>query len=347
MGVPLASLIKGVPIELEDLRGRKIAVDAFNTIYQFITVIRDRMTGLPLMDSKGRMTSHLSGLFYRTTKFLEAGIRPIYVFDGEPPAWKRATLAARAEVRKEAHEKWQKKVEEGAAPEEILRAAKGAARLTGEMTEQGKTLLGLMGVPWVQAPSEGEAQAAWMCRQELAYSVASQDWDSLLFGSPRLIRNLTIAGKRRIPAKEAVFEVSPEALELKAVLAGLGVTQEQLITLAMLIGTDYNPGGVRGIGPKTALKIVKEEKTLQKIIARATQKSPWTGPEPAELLGFFLNPPHDEKALPQQSTLKKEQLRAFMVDDFEFSTERIDKAIETLSGLQPKDGGLSKFSFSK
>jgi flap endonuclease-1 len=342
MGVPLASIIKGTPMALEDMKGKRIAIDAFNTIYQFITVIRDRMTGLPLMDSKGRVTSHLSGLLYRTSRFLEAGIKPVYVFDGKPPAWKHATIAARSEVRREAHAVWQQRVAEGAAPEEILKAAKVSARLTDEMIEQSKQLLTLMGVPWVQAPSEGEAQAAWMCAEGMAWATASQDWDSLLFGSPKLVRNLTISGKRRVPSKEAAYEVVPELFELKTVLKELGLTHEQLIAVALLMGTDYNPG-VHGIGPKTALKIVREQKTLDKIIAKAVEKNPWAGPEPQELVDFYLNPPHEDKLKLEPSPLKAQELRAFMLD-FEFGAERIDKVIATLSELQPKEGGLGKWT---
>ena len=343
MGVPLASMVKGTPIVLEQMKGRRIAIDAFNTLYQFLTVIRDRMTGLPLMDSKGRVTSHLSGLLYRTTNLLEAGMRPVYVFDGKPPAWKHATLAERRETRAAAGEAWKELSEAGAPSEEILKAAKMSTRLTDEMIGHSEQLLTLMGIPWMRAPSEGEAQAAWMCSEGLVWSVASQDWDSILFGSPRLVRNLTVAGKRRVPTKGAMHEVVPELVELKKVLSDLGLTREQLIAMAMLMGTDFNPGGVRGIGPKNALKIVKEEKSLEKIIMKAVEKSPWNGPAPDELMDFFLNPPHAEKLKLEPSPLQADKLRKMLVDDFEFGPVRIDKAVASLEKLQPKEGGLGKW----
>lgn len=343
MGVPLAGLIKGTPIVLEEMKGRRIAIDAFNTLYQFLTVIRDRLTGLPLMDSKGRVTSHLSGLLYRTINLLEAGIRPIYVFDGKPPAWKHAVLAERHEARKAAGEAWKELSEAGAPSEEILRAAKMSTRLTDDVIRHGQELLTLMGIPWIQAPSEGEAQAAWMCSDGMVWSVASQDWDSILFGSPRLVRNLTIAGKRRIASTGAMHDVVPELVELKKVLSDLGMTREQLVAMAMLIGTDFNPGGIRGIGPKNALKIVKEEKSLEKIIAKAEEKSKWNGPDPKELLDFFLSPPHEKNLKLEASPLQAAKLRRMLVDDFEFGAQRIDKAIATLEKLQPKEGGLGKW----
>jgi len=343
MGVPLAGLIKGTPIVLEEMKGKRIAIDAFNTFYQFLTVIRDRMTGLPLMDSKGRVTSHLSGLLYRTTNLLEAGIRPIYVFDGKPPAWKHATLAERHETRRAAGEAWKELSEAGAPSEEILKAAKMSTRLNDEMIRHGQELLALMGIPWIQAPSEGEAQAAWMCSEGMVWSVASQDWDSILFGSPRLVRNLTIAGKRRVPSTGAMHDVVPELIELKKVLPALELTREQLVAMAMLIGTDFNPGGIRGIGPKGALKIVKEERTLERILAKAEEKSKWNGPEPKELLEFFLNPPHEKDLKIEPSALQSGKLRKMLVDDFEFGAERIDKAITTLEKLQPRADGLGKW----
>ncbi len=343
MGVPLAGLIKGTPVVLDELKGRRIAIDAFNTLYQFLTVIRDRLTGLPLMDSKGRVTSHLSGLLYRTTNLLEAGIRPVYVFDGRPPAWKHAVLSQRHETRKAAGEAWKELSEAGAPSEEILRAAKMSTRLTDDMIRHGQQLLEFMGIPWIQAPSEGEAQAAWMCSSGAVWSVASQDWDSLLFGSPRLVRNLTIAGKRRVPSTGAMHDVVPELVELKKVLSGLELTREQLVAMAMLMGTDFNPGGIRGIGPKGALKIVREERTLDKIMAKAAEKSPWNGPAPDELMAFFMDPPHEEKMRLEAGPLQAGRLRKMLVDDFEFGPARIDKAIATLEKFRPKEGGLGKW----
>jgi len=338
MGVQLGTLIKGNPVEMEFLSGKKIAIDAFNTIFQFLSNIRDRQTGQPLMDSKGRVTSHLSGLLYRTSNFLQVGIKPIYVFDGKPPAFKLAVTKARREIREAAHAKWQAALESGAEAEEILKAAKMSSRLTSEMLDQSKELLTYMGVPWVQAPSEGEAQCAMMCRQKIVYASASQDWDSLLFGSTRLIRNLSVSGKRKIPRKENYIEIKPEILELNSVLEQLGLTKEQLIMVAMLMGTDFNPG-VRGYGPKKALALVKEEKTLKKIL----EKVEWVGPPPEEVFDLFMNPPAEETS-PEFKSPQKQKLLKLMVDEHEFSEERVQKVLKTLEEVQPKSSGLSKWT---
>ncbi|MBU5557488.1 MAG: flap endonuclease-1 [Candidatus Aenigmarchaeota archaeon] len=339
MGVALGSLITGEPIELERLKGKKIAIDAFNTLFQFLTIIRDRTTGQPLMDSKGRVTSHLSGLFYRTANFIEAGLLPVYVFDGEPPAFKAAVIEERKTARDVAHVRWQFALAEGDLSE-ALKRAKMSARLTGEMIEQSKQLLTFMGVPWVQAPSEGEAQCAAMCSQKIVWASASQDWDSLLFGSPRMIRNLSVSGRRKIPRTGAYVEIKPELLELKDVLLKLGIDREQLIAIGMLVGTDFNPG-IPGIGPKKALALVKKHKKFSKIMESVKDK--WKGPEPQEVLDFFKNPPVDKDVKIESKPLQPDKIRQFMVDNFEFSLERVNKVIKTLSELKPSASGLGKF----
>ncbi|MEM5804533.1 MAG: flap endonuclease-1 [Candidatus Aenigmatarchaeota archaeon] len=340
MGVQLGSLIKGETIELDRLHGKFIAIDAFNTLYQFLSIIRDKETGQPLMDSKGRVTSHLSGLFYRTARLVEAGIKPIYVFDGQRPRFKEATVAERSAIKSEAERRWKEAMSEG-RKEDAVKAAKMTARLTGEMIEQSKRLLDCMGIQCVQALGEGEAQCAFMCREKLVYATASQDWDSLLFGSPRLVRNLSISGKKRIPKTGAYVDVSPEMLELSKVLQGLGISREQLIALSLLVGTDYNPG-VHGIGPKTALKIVLEEKKLDRIIAKAVEKGPWEGPDPASVMDYFLNPP-SEKVEIRTPLMKPDKVISMLVDEFEFSRERIEKAVRKLAEKKPAAGSLGKW----
>jgi len=340
MGVALGSLITGEPIELEQLKGKRIAIDAFNTLFQFLTIIRDRMTGQPLMNSKGQVSSHMSGLFYRTTKFLEAGLQPVYVFDGEPPAFKAGVVEERKTRRDEAHVRWQFALAEG-DQREIMKTAKMSAKLTGAMIEQSKQLLTFMGVPWVQAPSEGEAQCAVMCANKLVWASASQDWDSLLFGSPRMLRNLSVSGKKKIPRTGAYIEVKPELLELKTVQSKLGINHEQMIAIGMLVGTDFNPG-IRGIGPKKALALVKEKKTLEKIIEAVKDK--WTGPPPDEVFKFFMEPPALKDVKITSTPLQSDSIRHLMIDEFEFSSERVEKVIKTLSELRPSARGLGSFT---
>lgn len=323
MGVKLEGLFKGKEIELAELAGKKIAIDAFNTLFSFLSIIRDRMTGEPLRDSKGRITSHLSGLFYRTSNLIEAGIKPIFVFDGEPPEFKKKTVEERKAAREKAKERWEEALKKG---EKAITYAQAASQLTDEMVEDSKKLLDAMGIPWIQAPSEGEATCAHLCKEGAVFAAGSQDMDSLLFGSPRLVRNLSITGRRKLPRKEVYVEVKPETIELEQVLSTLGITREQLVIIGLLVGTDYNPG-IERVGPKTALKLVKEHKTLKKVLEQVE----WKGEEdPEEIYNFFLRPPVAKEFEIEFKKPDSEKIIKFMVDEHDFSLERVEKVIETL-----------------
>ncbi|MEM5853996.1 MAG: flap endonuclease-1 [Candidatus Aenigmatarchaeota archaeon] len=323
MGVNLEGIVESREIELQELSGKKIAIDAFNTIYSFLSIIRDKLTGEPLRDSKGRITSHLSGLFYRTANLIEAGVKPIFVFDGEPPEFKKKTLEERVKAKEKAKEKWEEALKKG---EKAITYAQATSQLTDEMIQEAKELLDAMGVPWVQAPSEGEATCAHLCKKNVVFATGSQDMDSLLFGSPRLVRNLSITGKRKLPRKEAYVEIKPELIELQHVLSSLGITREQLVIIGLLVGTDYNKG-VERIGPKTALKLVKEHKNLRKVLENVE----WQGEEdPEEIYNFFLNPPVAEDFSVEFRKPDGERIIEFMVEEHDFSRERVEKVVQIL-----------------
>lgn len=261
MGLQIADIVPKKEIELSDLKGKTLAVDAFNVIYQFLSTIR-QPDGTPLMDSKKRITSHLSGIFYRNMSLLHEGIKLIYVFDGKAPELKNRTHELRSEAKDEARGKYERaKSEEDI--ESMGRYARQLTHLTQDMIDESKELLSAMGIAIVQAPGEGEAQASYICKNGDAYAAASQDYDCLVFEAPKLIQNLTLAKKRK--TSSGYVEIKPQLIEVKEVLNELDINKEQLTCLAILSGTDYNPGGVKGIGPKKALKLVKEQKTKEKI----------------------------------------------------------------------------------
>lgn len=341
MGVQISSILPKKEIELTELSGKKIAIDAFNTIFQFLSIIRDRFTGEPLKDSQGRVTSHLSGLFYRTLNLLEAGIKPIFVFDGAPPPFKHATIAARQEQKEEAMRKWEEAVKKG---EPAMKYAQAASKLTEEMIEESKKLMDLMGIPWIQAPSEGEAQCAYMCEKGEVFATGSQDGDSLLFGSPILVRNLSISGRKKLPKKETYIDVKPELMELEEVLSILGISREQLIFLGMLVGTDYNPDGVRGYGPKKSLDFVRNVSSLKQFLENVQ----WTSEVPAEkIFDFFMNPPTSDKYELEWRQQDNEKIMKFMVDEHSFSQDRVQKVLQRMAesfgkGKQSSLGGWLK-----
>jgi flap endonuclease-1 len=344
LAVALGSLVAGVKktISLDELAGKWIAVDAYNTIYQFITIIR-QPDGTPLMDKNGMMTSHLSGLFYRTINLLEHRITPIFIFDGIPPALKQRTIEARVRHREEARKEWEKALEKGML-EEARAHAVASSRITKEIVESAKELLDYMGIAHFQAPSEGEAQAARMTDEGITYASASQDYDLFLFGSKVVVRNLTISGRRKLPRKNAFVEIMPERIELKSLLENLGITQRQLIWLGILMGTDFNEG-IEKVGPKTALKIVKEKKSLREITQYVNEK--YKGGfeiDPAEVEEIFMKPETLEMKKSEienrirSARPNKEMVIRFMCDKHDFSEERISKFADTLMQLRSSGG---------
>ncbi len=326
MGVNLRELVKPVKveIELENLNGKVIAIDAYNMLYQFLAIIRQR-DGKPLIDAYGRITSHLNGLFYRTINFLEAGLKPVYVYDGKPPEVKIEEIKKRMKIKELAQKKYEEALARGDL-EEARIYAQQTSLLTKDMVEDSKKLLTYLGIPWVQAPSEGEAQAAYMVKKGDAWATASQDYDSLLFGTPRLVRNLAITGRRKLPRKNIYIEVKPELIELKKLLDHYSITREQLIYIGILLGTDYNPEGVKGVGIKTALKLVTELKDLDKILKAL--KNPAFLVDPHEIVKLFLEPEVTNDYKLEWSAPNKEKVMEFLCEEHSFSEKRVENALE-------------------
>ncbi len=319
MGINLKDLVLKHQIELEDLRGRKIAIDAFNVIFQFLATIRGS-DGRPLMDSRGNVTSHLSGLFYRTINLMEADIKPCFVFDGAAPVEKTFVQEERARVRETAEELMKKALAEGDY-ETAKKYAQQTSRLTTPMINESKQLVSAMGLPWVQAVAEGEAQAAHIALKGQVWAVASQDYDALLFGTPRLIRNLSITGRKKIAGKDAYSEVKLEIIDLAETLNYLQLDIRSLVDMALLLGTDYNPGGVQDVGPKTALKIIREGKfdEYKKKI-----------PNYERLKNLFLKPTVTKDYSLDWSEPDVAKIKEILCKKHEFSEERVDSALRRL-----------------
>jgi flap endonuclease-1 len=263
MGLDLKPLVKPSILRISELANKTVAVDAYNAVYQFLSTIRGP-TGELLMNDEGVTTSHLSGLFYRNINFLINNIKPIYVFDGTPDQLKSREIERRRQLKESATRQYHKAREEGKL-EDARKFSQATSILTNKMVEESKTILRLLGIPYIHASSEGEATAAHLTKINLAFTCASQDYDSILFGAKRLTRNLTISGKRKVPNRNMYFEVETEMIELEDVLNRNKLTHEQLIDIGILIGTDFNPRGVPGVGPKTGLKLIKEYGKLENI----------------------------------------------------------------------------------
>ncbi len=335
MGADIGEILEREEVELEFFSGKKIAIDAFNMLYQFLANIRQQ-DGTPLKDSKGRITSHLSGLLYRVSNMIEVGIKPIFVFDGEPPEFKRAEIEERQKRRMEAEEKWIEAIQAG--EKYAKKYAQATSKVDEYVVESSKTLLEYMGIPIVQAPSEGEAQAAYLVLKGDADFTVSQDYDSLLFGSKRLARNLAITGKRKLPGKNVYVEIKPEVVELEKNLKKLGITREQLIDIAILIGTDYNEG-VKGIGIKKAYKYIKTYGDIFKALKALKAKIE----NLEEIREFFLNPPVTDEYEIKFKEPDEEKIIEYLCEEHDFSRERVEKAVEKLKSSKTTQMTLERW----
>jgi len=338
MGVQLGDIVPRQEINLETLGGFSIAIDAFNTFYQFLSIIRGP-DGTPLKNRRGMVTSHLSGLLFRCCNLLKFGVKPAFVLDGEPPDMKRAEIERRHVHRAEARRKYAEAIEMG----EVVVArkfAQASASIEEYIIRTSIELLDTMGIPVVQAPSEGEAQAAYMAMTGRVWAAASQDYDSLLFGAPRLVRNVAITGRRKLPSKSAYIEVKPELVLLEDVLGQNGVSRDGLIAIGLLVGTDYNDG-IKGLGPKTALKLVQQGKSLDEIHLERGLEIP---PELETARKFFQNPVVTDEIDLQWKAIDVEGVVRYLKEEHDFREERVRKAVEEVASAQQiRKGSLGKW----
>jgi len=327
LGVNLRGLIPKTTTDFKTLSGKTIAIDAYNALYQFLAIIR-QPDGTPLKDNSGRITSHLSGLFYRTTKLVQMGVKVAYVFDGIPPALKEAEIKRRAKVKAEALVKYENAIKEGKM-DQARSYAQMTSKLKDYMPDDSKRLLTELGVPWIQAPSEGEAQAAYITMKGDADYCGSQDYDSLLFGAKALVRNVTISGRRKLPRKNIYVEVVPEIMKLDHVLKELDVTREQFIDIAMLIGTDFNPEGVKGIGPKTALKLIKKNGSIEELLPEL--KDATFPVEPRKIREIFLSPKVTDNYKLEWKQPDINGVIDFLCNERDFSEDRVSRALKKMT----------------
>ena len=339
MGLNLKPLVVREKTKLESFANKVIAVDAYNAIYQFLASIRGP-DGMQLTDMEGRITSHLSGLLYRNINFLSLGIKPVYVFDGKPPSLKTAEIERRRQIKKDATVKYEKAIAAGDMAE-ARKYAQQTTSMKDGMVDESKKLLEYFGIPFIDAPSEGEATAAHLTNTGQAYASASQDFDSILLGAKRLIRNFTNSGRRKIPNRNTYIEIEPEIIETQKTLESLGVTREQLVDIGILIGTDFNPDGFERVGPKTALKMIKQHSRLEDIPQIQEQLKEI---EYEQIRKIFLDPvvaDVDEIVFDQ---VDYEGINNYLVKERSFSEDRIQSSLNRLrKALEKKSQNLDQW----
>ena len=329
MGVNLSDLTEPKSMEMEDLRGKKVAIDTYNIVYQFMSAIR-QPDGYPLCDSKGRTTSHLTGLLHRTASLIEAGIEPVFVFDGKPHPLKQATLDGRKERREKAEQEWKDAVERGDMKTAHTKAQQ-TSRMTDEVKESAKELIRYMGLPIVDAPSDGEQEAAYICRRKDVWATASQDFDSLLFGTPVLLRNLTMTGRRKVPGKDIYREIKTEVIDSEEFLRNLGISREQLVDMCILMGTDFNTG-IKGIRPKKALKLVRDNGDLESVLRKIGEDIP----DYQEIRGIFLDYEGSDDYSVEHGPLDRQAV-VDMLTSYDFSADRVNSALDRIESARKEE----------
>ncbi len=332
MGINLRDVLLVHPEEdVTAFEGRVLALDAYNTIYQFLSSIR-QPDGTPLKDAKGRVTSHLSGVLYRTSSIMAKGVRMVFVFDGAPHPLKKDTLEARREVKRKARKAWEAALAEGDMEGARMKAQQTSV-LDKSMVAEAKVLLDAMGVPWVDAPGDGEAQASYMSAKGDVWAVASQDYDSLLYGSSLLVRNATLSGRRKLPGRgrREYVQVVPERVDLQENLKAMGLTREQLVDAAILVGTDFNPG-IKGIGPKSAIKLLKAHRDLEGVLRAKAEEVDHAD----EIRSIFLDPGVNDDYSTSFKKVDEDAALRLLVDDHQFSESRVRSALRKLEVKAPE-----------
>jgi flap endonuclease-1 len=343
MGVALKEIIVKQETSLSELAGKKLVVDGNNILYQFLSTIR-QPDGTPLMDSQGNITSHLNGLFHRTAKLMHYGIKPVFVFDGVPPELKKAERERRANIKRDALEHYEAARSEGNI-EDMKKYSQRTSRLTSDMINEAKLLIDAMGLPVIQAPSEGEAQAAYLVKNGDVFAEISQDYDCLLFGVPRMIQNLTISERKKKKDRLSYETVKPQIIELDTNLKSLGINHDQLIVLGILVGTDYNIGGIKGIGPKKALELLKKfgsdfDSLFREVSWSDSFDCPWK-----DVFNLFKQMPVEKNYELSWTKPDSALIIDFLCNQHGFNIERVKDTLEKLNKAQANNAqkGLGDF----
>ncbi|MHA1511380.1 MAG: flap endonuclease-1 [Promethearchaeota archaeon] len=331
MGVKITELIQDVKkiITFENLMGKTIAIDAFNALYQFLSIIRG-VDGSSLKDYNGNVTSHLSGILYRTIRIIEKDIKPIYVFDGPPNPLKMEEIERRRAIRRDATKKT-KEAQDLGMIEEAKKFAQGTSRLNSTMIEESKELITAMGIPIIQAAQDGEAQAAFLVQNGDAWAVASQDYDSFLFGANRIVRNLSHNQSRKV--KSTKIKIDLEWYSLNRILESSEISREQLIDIGILSGVDFFPG-ISGIGAKTAFKLIKEHGDLVALLEKNIEIRKKPIKESIDLgtikqiREIFLNPTiNRDFTKPKWKRPDGDKIKEILCKRHNFSEERVENAL--------------------
>lgn len=340
MGVAISEILVKKDIEFSDLANEIIVIDAPLFLYQFLSTIRGP-DGTPLTDSEGRITSHLVGLFFRTATLIKNHLRIAYVFDGVAPDLKMKERERRKELKEKAKVEYDRAVERHDI-DDMKKFAQRTSKLDSSMIEEAMELIEAFGIPVIKAPSEAEAQASYMVKKGDAYAVATQDTDTLMFGATRVVRNLSIAGKRKKTRKLSYETYKPQLITLSDNMNQLGIDNDNFIALCMLVGTDFNVGGIKGLGPKKSLALVKKFSDLDELFKEVEWDKhfevSWE-----EVFYLIKNMKVTDDYELVWKDMKSDKIKEILIGRHGFSEERVQNTLDKLKKEEPKQRGLNEF----
>ncbi|MFX1279881.1 MAG: hypothetical protein ACFFA3_10725 [Promethearchaeota archaeon] len=269
MGIKLQDLIQREIIGINELAGKIIAVDAPNIIMGLFNFARKDLDGSYaglILDRTQRPISHLYGLLYRLNFYYSKNIFPIFCFDGRDSELKK--LVTKDQLRDfRFTQQWYEQAIQNRDKEKARHIALSKEYLWQNIIKESKELLNALGVPCIESPASAESQCAYLVNQGIVHYSNSQDFDSLLFGCPHLIQNLSKSLRRKIQGKWTYTKITPFHVDLHKNLKKLGIDQFQLVDLGLMVGTDYFQG-IRGIGPKKALTFIQQFKQIENVISQ-------------------------------------------------------------------------------
>ena len=317
MGAPMGNFVERTEKPVEDIAGddeKVVAIDTWTWFHAFLNSIR---AGKNLLrDEEGRVTSHLKGLYPRTMNMLDAGLRPVFILEGGYPELKEEEISRRTQQRKKnerEQEIWQ-----------LIGDPTGYDGLadrgvTDEMVQTAVELIDAMGCPYMTPPEEAESQAARMCDNGQVDFVISQDYDTLLYGSPVMIQNLNSS--------------DGEIIWLERSLRENDLDFRQFLWLGILLGSDYHDGA-HGIGPKRGLNIVQEVESIGELIERAKERDPDVdGERWRSVYQQYANPAVDlDYEVPSQSVPDEDRIHEILVEKHGFSEDRVMNRAEDVAG---------------
>ncbi|MFC7021452.1 MULTISPECIES: flap endonuclease-1 [Haloarcula] len=316
----LRSLAVIEDVSFDDLDGSVVAVDAHNWLYRYLTTTVKFTGDGKYTTADGEEVANLIGVVQGLPKFFEHDLTPVFVFDGAVTDLKDDEVQKRREQR----ERYEAELEAAREAGDAVRAAKldsRTQRLTATIVETTRDLLDLLDVPVVDAPAEGEGQAAYMARKGDVDYAGTEDYDALLFGAPFTLRQLTSSG-------------DPELMDFEATLERHDLTWEQLVDAAILMGTDFNEG-VAGIGPKTAVKTLHEHGDLYGVLEARGEHIDHAD----RIRDLFLDPAvTDDYSVRTDLDPDVDAARRFVTEEWEVDADEVARGFERIEESMVQTG---------